>query len=198
MPVRSLIIRFLLRFVLIYGLLLLPWPGWNKLYGHAFRAIGNAVFAGDGGKRVLYFEAHEQRQGFSTVDTRITIGNRDLVDSTGKGLAALLALDTRSIGWVPTALTVALIAATPTPWRRRVWSLLCGFLLINAFILFSVAVYIWNESTTVSLVILSPFWKQIGDGLEYTLITQMGISFTIPVLIWIAVIFRRENLSQKR
>ena len=55
--------------------------------------------------------------------------------------------------------------------------------------------YIWNESTTVSLVTLSPFWKEIADALEYTLVTQMGISFSIPVLVWIAVLFRRQDVK---
>jgi hypothetical protein len=195
MPLRRLILGFLIWFVLIFGLLILPWPGWNEIYGYGFRAVGNAVFARDGEKRVLYFEAHRQTRGLSAIDTRITIGNRDLVDSSGKGLAAMLGLDTRSIGWLPTALTIALIVATPIPWQRRAWSLMLGLLLIHAFILFSVAIYIWNESTAVSLVTLSPFWKQIADALEYTLVTQMGISFTVPVLIWIAVLFRREDVK---
>ena len=100
-----------------------------------------------------------------------------------------------ALGWLPTALTVALIVATPVPRRRRCWALLWGMLLIHSFVLFSVAVYIWNESTTVSLVTLSPFWKEIADALEYTLVTQMGVSFSIPVLIWIAVLFRRQDVK---
>src|ERR1700690_2560172 len=142
MPLRNLILGFLIRFVLVFGLLILPWPEWNELYGQGFRAVGNAVFARDGEKRILYFEAHRQTKGFSTIDTRITIGNRDLVDSTGKGLAARLGLDTRSVGWIPTALTIALIMATPVPWRRRAWAMLWGLILIEGFILFSVAIYI--------------------------------------------------------
>jgi hypothetical protein len=192
---RSLILGFLIRFVVVFGLLIFPSPTWNKLYGRGFRAVGNAVFARDDEKCVLYFEGHRQSQGFSAVDTRIMIGNRHLVDSNGKGLGALLVLNTRSVGWLPTALTAALIVATPVPWRRRCWALLWGMLLIHSFVLFSVAAYIWNESTTVSLVTLSPFWKEIADALEYTLVTQMGISFSIPVLIWIAVLFRRQDVK---
>jgi len=47
----------------------------------------------------------------------MTLGNRALVDNSGKGLAEIVDLDTRSIGWMPTALTMALILATPVPWR---------------------------------------------------------------------------------
>jgi hypothetical protein len=195
MRFRNLILGFLIRFVVVFGLVIFPSATWNELYGQGFRAVGNAVFARDDEKCVLYFEGHRQTQGFSAVDTRIIIGNRHLADNNGKGPAALLVLNTRSVGWLPTALTAALIVATPVPWRRRCWALLWGVLLINAFVLFSVAVYLWNESTTVSLVTLSPFWKEIADALEYTLVTQMGISFSIPVLIWITVLFRRQDVK---
>ena len=188
-----LILGFLIRFVIVFGLLILPWPGWNEFYGQGFRALGNAVFGREDEKCILYFEAHRQTRGFSAVDTRITIGNRQLVDSNGKGPVTLLELNTRSVGWLPTALTIALIVATPVPWRRRWRALVWGVLLIHAFILFSVAVYIWNESATVSLVTLSPLWKQIADALEYTLVVQMGASFSIPVLIWVAVLFRQGD-----
>jgi hypothetical protein len=197
MQLRSLIPGFLIRFVLFFGLLILPWPGWNELYGQGFRAIGNAIFARDGEKCVLYLAAHRQTQGFSALDTRITIGNRELVDSAGKGPATMLGIDTRSIGWIPTALTITLIVATPIPWQRRLWALVLGFILIQGFIAFSIWVYIWNESTNVSLVTLSPFWKQIADGLQYTLVTQMGISFTVPVLVWISVTFQRGDTADK-
>ena len=36
---------------------------------------------------------------------------------------------------------------------------------------------------------------EIADALEYTLVTQMGISFSIPVLVWIAVLFRRQDVK---
>ena len=131
MPFRNQILGFLIRFVVVFGLLIFPSPAWNELYGKGFRAVGNAVFARDDEKCVLYFEGHRQTQGFSAVDTRINIGNRHLVDNNGKGPAAFLVLNTRSVGWLPTALTVALIVATPVPWWRRCWAL-WGVLLINA------------------------------------------------------------------
>ena len=196
MPLRSLILGFLIRFVLIFGLLILPWPGWNDLYSQAFRAVGNTIFGSNEGNRILYFEAHRQTRGVASLDTRIVLGNRNLVDSSGNGPVSYLGLDPRSIGWTPTAFTVALIAATPIPWRRRIWALFWGLILINLFILFSIWVYIWNSSTEVSLITLSPIWKQIADALQYTLITQMGISFTVPVLIWILVTFQQQGVGK--
>jgi hypothetical protein len=108
----------------------------------------------------------------------------------------MLGLDSRGIGWVPTALTLALIVATPIPWKRRAVAVIWGILLIHLFIGFSVAVHIWDESPNVSLGNLSPFWQKISDGLDYTLIVQYGASFYVPVLIWIIVVFRLEDWNR--
>jgi hypothetical protein len=198
MSLHNLILRFLLRFAVIYGLLIVPWPGWNALYGQGFRAVGEAVFGRNDGQCVLYFEPHRQTQGLAAVDSRIVLGNPQQADSSGKGPAQLLSIDTRSIGWVPVATTAALILATPISWRRRALALLWGLLSIHAFILFSIWAYIWNESTNISLVTLTPFWKEVADGLQYTLVTQMGVSFSVPVLIWIVVVFRRHDVTGVR
>jgi hypothetical protein len=179
--------------VLIYALLLLPWPGWDQLYSHYFRALGETAFSRDNDRRIILFEGQHIEQDFSTLDIRMIMGNRDTVDSSGRGLSIPIDLNTRSIGWVPTALTIALILATPVPWRRRGWALLWGLLLIHGFILFTLQSWIWNASPGISLSTLSPFWKEVADNLQYTLITQMGVSFSVPVLIWILVTFRLED-----
>ena len=182
------------RFTVIFGLLIFPWPGWNEMYGSYFRALGQTVFSRQDEQRVILFQPYHEQHGFSSLDTQMTLGNRALADSTGKGRAELINMDSRSLGWMPTALTMALILATPVPWRQRAWALVWGFLLIHAFILFSLQVWIWDESPTLSLFTLSPFSQRIIDELQYALITQLGASFSVPILIWILVTIRRENL----
>jgi len=191
--VRDPVIGFLFRFVLIFGLLIAPWPGWNELYGHYFRGLGQMAFSRDEGKRVVLFAPYEGQAAASSLDTRLTLGNRDLLDGGGKGLVKRTELDTRSIGWVPTALTMALIMATPIPWRRRGLALLGGLILVHGFILFSLQTWIWDNSPDLSLMTLSTFWKEVADEFDYTLINQLGASFSVPVLIWILVTFRRQD-----
>jgi hypothetical protein len=73
-----------------------------------------------------------------------------------------------------------------------------GMLAIHAFILFSLGVYIVNQSDAASglhLVELSSWAKELTDELENILITQMGASFVVPVLLWILVTFRREDVE---
>jgi hypothetical protein len=116
------ILLFVCGFAVIYGLLLAPWPGWADFYGQYFRDGGNAIFGSNGGERILRFEAHRQTQGLSSIDSRIVLGNHALATSDGKMPVTMLGLDSRGIGWVPTALTIALIVATPIPWQRRTWA----------------------------------------------------------------------------
>ncbi len=190
---RKLIAGFLWRFALLFGLLIVPWPGFNAAYGRYFRALGQLVFARDSGRRLVHFEPVPPQLAH-VLDTRIALANRDQPDRHGTIPGRYLELDTRGVGWVPTALVVALVLATPVPWRRRSLALLLGLLAVHGFVLFSVAVYIWNNSAELSLLTLSPFWKQTAEGLEETLITQLGASFVVPVLIWIPVTLRRQDV----
>ena len=182
-------------FIVIFGLLVTPWPGWNGIYSGYFRALGRAVLGHTEGQKVVLFEPQQMQHGFSSLDSEMTLGNRALSDGSGHAKAKAITLDTRSIGWMPTALTIALILATPVPWRQRAWALVWGLLLVHAFILFSLQVWIWDESSELALMSIPPYLQRVLDEMEYTLITQLGASFSVPILIWILVTFQRENFS---
>ena len=129
-------VGFILRFAFIFGILIAPWPGWNDFYGDYFRAAGQAALNFGETKRVVVLTRSEGEPVHSNIDTQVRMGNRDLLDANGKGLFETTGLDSRSIGWLPTVLTMALILATPIPWRRRGLALLGGLILVQGFILF--------------------------------------------------------------
>ncbi len=189
------IFRFLGCFILVYAVLLYPWPGWKNVYSSYFRELGQIAFGREGAMSVVRFEPYFEQHGFSTLDARMILANSSQTDSNGHGPVKMLDLDTRSIGWTPTVLTMALILATPIPWRRRAWALVWGFFWVNVFILFSLQSWIWDASPGLALFECSPFWQATLDNLEYTLLTQIGTSFSVPVLIWMLVCFRREDLE---
>ena len=124
---------FALRFVLVFGVLIAPWPGWNLVYSHYFQAMGSMAFnpAGESNRSVVFQSASGQ---VPELDTRVTLKNAALADSSGKGLTLHTELDSRSIGWLPTALTIALVLATPIPWPRRLGALAGVLVLIHLFI----------------------------------------------------------------
>jgi hypothetical protein len=183
------------RFAIIFAVFISPWPGIDELYSRYFMALGTAFFSSDDGRRLVEFRSHELVHGFSKLDVQMIVGNRDLADSSGKGQVRESEFDARSIGYIPTALTLALILSTPLAWRRRLLSLLYGLVLVNALILLSLQVRIWEVSPDLSLLTLSPFWKRVVDELDYALVTQIGVSFSAPVAIWILVTFRRRDFA---
>jgi hypothetical protein len=192
------IIGTVLRFAIIFLIFICPWPGLNEFYTKYFMALGTAFFSRDEGRQLVEFRSHELIHGFSKLDVQMIVCNRELLDSSGKGQVRESEFDARSIGYVPTALTFALVLATPLPLRRKISSLLYGAILINGLILLSLQVRIWDVSPDLSLLTLPPLLKTIVDDLDYTLLTQMGVSFSAPVLIWMIVTFRRQDFILDR
>ena len=182
-------------FIVIFALLVFPWPGFDELYGSYFRTFGTLAFSRDDSPRLVRFDHQILVHDFSTLNTRIVLGNRAQVDSSGRGLTMQTSLDTRSIGWIPTALTLSLIAATPIPWRRKIWALLGGLALVHLLILFTLETWIWSESSSLALLHLTAFWQKVTEELRYTFLTQLGSSFTAPVLIWLLVCFRKRDAA---
>jgi len=128
-------------------------------------------------------------------DTAILIGNRYALNDQGKPKVFLLAVDAWQMGWTPTAFLMALVLATPISWQRRLWSLLLSLLCVHSFILLTVGISIWNESTRISLVTLTPFWKAIANQVEDLALDPVGPSFFAAALIWILVSFGRQDFT---
>lgn len=182
--------------LLIYGLLIAPWPGAKPLYASYFRSLGRMIFADNGGQRRLDFQPlnDPEHRWPPNFDTAIILANRDL-QANGQGKRFMLTVDAWQMGWTPTAFLVALVLASPVPWRRRRWALLWGLLAIHAFVLMTLGIFIWNESTRLYWVTLTPFWKGIANWLESVALAPVGPSFFAAALIWMLVTLRRQDLA---
>ena len=196
MPRFRTILLFVLRFGLIYGLLIAPWPGAKQVYSAYFQSLGRLVLADDG-PRILHFQplADPEHKWPSNLDTAIYLSNRFMLDAEGKAKTFMLTVDAWQMGWTPTAFFLSLTLATPVSWRRRLWALVWGGLLIHGFVLLTLGIFIWNESTRLDLVMLTPFWKDIANRLEEQALNPVGPSFFAGALIWIVVTFRRQDFS---
>jgi hypothetical protein len=127
------------------------------------------------------------------LDTEIVL----LDPGAGRGAGAvrerILGLDSRGVGWIPTALLLSLILATPVAWRRRARALCIGMPLVHGYIVSTAAVYIWSESLRFQPGPAGTgpggFLGWIAGALEETLVVQLGASFVVPAMIWILLTF---------
>ena len=194
----KLILGFLGRFALIIGLLIIPWPGVGETYARFLRATGQSLYGSFGGKGIVIFRINHDA-GDTLQDTKIYLGNRDRIGPDGQLQAAHVKFSTRYTGYLPAALVAALILATPVPWRRRGWSLLCGMFLIHAFailILGLIILYQYSETQALGLHQFSPTPKKILNGAHEILVRYLGPYFAVPVFVWIVATFRREDWSR--
>jgi hypothetical protein len=181
------VLRFVALFGLVYGALIAPWPGWKAAYGSGFRWLARECVATSGSWTVRF----RATPGGGPLDTQIVVFDPARADPQGHVKARLLDLDSRGVGWIPTAFLSALILASPVTWPRRLVALAAGWAALYLYLLIAVRAYIWNETLSDASALL----KAVGAGLEETLITQLGPSFVVPAILWLLVTFRQADLE---
>ena len=174
---------FTWRFLVLFALVLIPWPGWREAYGIYFRGLGDLVYSHHSLVWTAYFEPHLRTKGYASMDSQIVLYGNSKADENGHFQIDQLGLDSRSIGWIPTGLTLALILAVPMRPNRRIISALIGFFTIQVYILFVMGVYILNRLPEAGITTF-PIWVEYVTGaLEYTFVAQLGPAFVVPVIV---------------
>jgi hypothetical protein len=186
MPSRKSLILFFLLVAVIYGMLLIPWPGLLSGYRAAVAGAGNFFLKriGDGHVTFTPLETPTLNK-----DTEVSLRN------IKTGTQAIMTINARRL-YLPTAFTFALIVAAPISWRRKTLALVLGLLLISVYVGFGV----WLE---LLKVLSEPRFGavSIGPTLRNGMMVLMLILRKSPVVPYIAalVIFvlvtvRREDV----
>ena len=199
MPDCKPILLFCCRFALVYGLLIAPWPGWDAAYGRFFREVGNLIFSRTNPRHFVIFET-----GDATIDaarpTEVLAGDRNLLDAHGYGPMKQMELDTRLVSFVPASLIIALILATPLPWRRRVWALWWGLICLYGFDFLQIAIWLLQEPDNspggLALIDLPSFARTVVNHLLDILLDKMDMVGFVPIVIWVLVTFRQRDLAK--
>jgi hypothetical protein len=192
------ILKFAGSFVVIMGLLAIPWPGVQETYSAAFRNVAGWVFGSLGSKAVVLVSPLPIEKS-SSVDISMNVGDRTMVEKDGTLPTVNQIFSTRYVAYLPTALLVALVSSTPLPWRRRLGALAGGLILIHLFIGFEILLmilYLFNHTDWLPLFGLGSFGVGILDALWNIFIYQIAARFFGAVMIWILVTFRGGDLQQ--
>jgi hypothetical protein len=190
----KLILRFFLGFMVLYALVLtpalIPWPGFRSAYRAFYCWMGNMVFGSIGETGSVRFAPWETPQG--DLDTTLVLTNT-------KPPAAVAEIHKKSVilGYYPTASFVALVLATPIPWRwRRCRALLWGLVWVNLFVLVRTGIEIvqlFSGQDALNIFDLGRFGRAALDQAHAALVGAPASFFVVPIFIWILVTFRRTD-----
>ncbi len=179
-------------FSLVFVFLMIPTSPIASAYLGVFRSIGAWVFFSEWGEREVLFQK-SPRSGQNSAFTRIEIANRRKLAPDGSGTVRHVDFDAGRLAWLPTAFFIALVLASPLQWPRRLRALALGGVCVQVVVFLCLAFVIWRESSVVGLVSLTPFWADIAARSQSGFLTLLP--FLYPVVIWVAVVFRREDFS---
>ena len=178
---------FVVRLFAWYLVLTAPWPGLSDRYGDAVRACGNALFGTFGTVGVVRFKAAADLG--PSHDTGILFGPKRNPN------AWLANASVRRMSYLPTAVTAALVLASPLPWRRRMVALAWGLAFVHLFVLVRLSVTIYYYFVSVSIIELTPY-RSSALRLAYEALSESLVpSFVGPAVIWLLVAFRIEDWS---
>jgi hypothetical protein len=185
-PAQGPIVRLVLLTVLYFALLMaLAATGF---YPPLFRAGASALFGSLGSGRIAKFEPFQDPRG--VFDTRMSVGT----DSAGyPAFPSSLGVNSVRQGYVPIAVLVALMLATPIAWRRKWRALALGLLLVQGFVVLRVAVALLVGFSRVGLggrrlLEVSP---PVAWGLrraDQILAADLHTTYIAPLLIWALVV----------
>lgn len=179
---------FFIRVVLVYALLMIPWPGLQRASGMFYRAVWNIVFVSFGADgEVQFLPLRPPKHG---QDTTVILKN------VRTSYVFRLTTSSRYMAYAPTVLLLALLLATPVPWSRRWRALLWGLLFVHGFIVARMALVLLETFTrgdTLALWHPGPFFRGVVKGLIPAFACSLTASFAVPVLIWILPMFCRRD-----
>lgn len=181
MPDRGRILGFVVRFGLLFGLLTTPWPGLHDGFGCAFRtATGILLSAALPGHAVWVKPAAQAK--YRSADTEILVTDSEGMRSDGTAPTTVLLLNGRSLGWMPNVMWLALVGATPIPWRSRGRGLVGGMAIVNGFVLATTLILVAQAVRAESW----PGWcAAVLVGADRALSQNLWSSFVLPALVWI-------------
>lgn len=173
--------------LLIYGALTALLPVLAPPYAVLFSAGGNLIFQSlvpDG-----YVHMHPMSDPTALHDTHVHVTNRRT------GGTAMVGTDSRMASYLPTAFLVSLLLATPLPWRRKLWAMALGLILVNVFIacqLLIIVLHAFCDPQVSLLALPSPWYMALAAAREIAS-SDAVTWFMVPGLIWILVSFRQTD-----
>lgn len=186
---RKTILVFATTLIVVYGVAIAPWPGLSAAYLAGFQATGRALFKTWGANGRIIFKAGAHSSG---------PWNSELILANVENKTAMQRIYETRQAYLATVFTLALVLATPIPWRRRWKAIVLAMLLIHLFL----AARLWLglldgfSEERMAVVHLSPFWKEAVRLAVAIFLVSPEATFVAPVFAWIVAAVRSKDLTQ--
>lgn len=201
-----------------------PWAPLEAAFSRGFAAFGNALIRWSGGQMPgqdsggaaqptspanapkvsgilgtpatgMFISDH---QGDRQHDLRIQLVNIPKGLAGRKDFLGQRRTSSRHLAYMPAVTLIALVLATPIPWRRKPAALLIGLTLIAVFVVVRLAVVLidgFRGDEPHCLFQLQPLWAGLFDLGARIVAVEPATTYLAPLLIWLVVTVRREDLT---
>lgn len=193
--VRSLLKRFFAAAGL-FTLLMLPFTQLPRAYAGFFRAVIGPAVDVVFPVEIELTEYHASTNTFSAAqmhDTEMVITNPP--SRLRNPITSLW------LGYVPTALFLALLVPTPISWTRKRRALLSGLALVQLFAALRVAILaidVLSRPTPAALFHPGPGMRDAITFTSQMITSEVFPSYLVPIVIWALVSLRGEDLARWR
>lgn len=181
------IIRFGLTCIGIYLLLIIggSYTGLGKQYANGLRSRAANFFSNEAYKIRLKKINQEK------YDTRIELTDKK------KGIQSACSFNTWMAGFLPTALIISLILATPAASiKRKLILFLVGLLFISIYIFMGIRIKIsvlHQQIAKAQQSFDNSFTERAIDFINTAIIDPVSMIFLVPVIIWGLLAFRKQD-----
>ena len=187
------LLLFLLKALIIYVLLSLPFSFYDEGYGNLYRKMSGALFGKFREKGFVIFNESKE-----PATTHINVGNCTQIHPDGSCNTASADMNTRYLGFIPAILMISLTLASPVPWKRKLIALLAGLILLTLLIIFKQWIALLAICEQNPWLDLTNFTGTTKKLLAFTNTFISSYSSTIlyfVVPIWLLVTFRLEDFK---
>ena len=188
-PILKLVGLAVTYFVILFAI------AQTGFYPPLFRAGANTLFGSMGSGRVAQFEPFDDPQG--VFDTKMSVGS----DLTGSRVfPSSLGVNSLRQGYVPTAVLIGLVLATPIAWRRKWRALLVGIPLVHVFVAMRIGVTLLYGFSRIGLgdrrlLEVSALGSWVLRRGDQILAGDLHMSYVVPLVIWLLTCVRRAELQ---
>ncbi len=192
---RRIILSFFAKLVLAYALFLTLWVGINGWYPRQLQTLGTDIFRSTilstGSQWVVILKPPTKKIG--TYDSMLAVANRKTRAVGEQPFSSLL------MSYLPLAMTLSLIIASPVSWMRRILATLLGSLFVCLWVslaLFCMVLSAYCGEPPLGIYTIGPLLTNILGFVTWVVSVSTVPQFVVPIFFWVLATIRREDIQR--